>query len=427
MLPVDAMVEPVLGAIETGRLRGRRSPTGSTTSTRASTRTSTPSSTAPSPSSAPKNPNRTGVRANWREPSLTRCRTHASSGESVSQALAASCRDGTDADDGTRRDRRSAPRRLHDSTTRATPGSPSDRSDHRVATQWAPVYDGVFRMPGAPATWRGDLRRRGAGRPATARRSRIASAAALYEVPGRSRDLVEITCLRWKRSMRPGLVVHESAGSPSATSPRSTGSRSSTPELHDARSSRRGSRTPNYLEAVIHAAAPQAAHHVRVDARDVRPARSTRAARASRATADRARALEPGERADRERDGDAAAPDAARARPARAGPAVRGAATRTGCSSPAPMPALPAVADRDRVRQSMQEHLDEFQIAADDRRRNRDHGRRLLAARRAHGDLEAGGDELADADPRGRAPTSPNWRDRGGRTVPLLTPVRELG
>ena len=59
------------------------------------------------------------------------------------------------------------------------------------------------------------------------------------------------------------------------------------------------------------------------------------------ATPDRARAVEPGERADRERDGDAAAPDVPRARPARAGPAVRGTRSATACSSPAPTPALP--------------------------------------------------------------------------------------
>ena len=46
-----------------------------------------------------------------------------------------------------------------------------------------------------------------AGRPAPPRSSHR-SAAELYDVPGRRRDLVEITC-RGERAVRPGLVVHE--------------------------------------------------------------------------------------------------------------------------------------------------------------------------------------------------------------------------
>jgi hypothetical protein len=36
------------------------------------------------------------------------------------------------------------------------------------------------------------------------------SGAALYELPGRRIDLIEITCRRWQRTKKPGLIVHES-------------------------------------------------------------------------------------------------------------------------------------------------------------------------------------------------------------------------
>ena len=32
----------------------------------------------------------------------------------------------------------------------------------------------------------------------------------LYELPGGRDDLVELTCIRWKRTVHPGLIVHES-------------------------------------------------------------------------------------------------------------------------------------------------------------------------------------------------------------------------
>ena len=69
-------------------------------------------------------------------------------------------------------------------------------------------------------------------------------------------------------------------------------------------------------------AAPEATHLLRVDARDLPATRSTRAAWRCR-DADRARMVEPGERRDRERDGNAAVPDVSRARPSRARAAVR--------------------------------------------------------------------------------------------------------
>jgi very-short-patch-repair endonuclease len=81
--------------------------------------------------------------------------------------------------------------------------------DHRVKQRWAQVYDGVFRVRGAPATWRSELLAAtlAAGSPAAISHQ---AAAALYEIPGGRADRVELTCARWKRTVRPGVVVHES-------------------------------------------------------------------------------------------------------------------------------------------------------------------------------------------------------------------------
>jgi len=79
----------------------------------------------------------------------------------------------------------------------------------RIEHQWTRVHDGVFRTAGAAATWRGELL---AATLAAGDRSAIShrSGAALYELPRGRGDLVELSCLRWRRSRHPGLVVHES-------------------------------------------------------------------------------------------------------------------------------------------------------------------------------------------------------------------------
>jgi len=81
--------------------------------------------------------------------------------------------------------------------------------DERVRRRWMLIYDGVYRMPGAPATWRSELL---AAALAGGRGAGIShlSAGGFYEMPGGRRDLVELSCLRWRRSRKPGLVVHES-------------------------------------------------------------------------------------------------------------------------------------------------------------------------------------------------------------------------
>jgi very-short-patch-repair endonuclease len=81
--------------------------------------------------------------------------------------------------------------------------------DRRSREEWSRLYDGVFRVRGAPVTWRGDLLAAALTAGVGAAISHRA-AAALYELPGGRDDRVELTCRRWERSIRPGLVVHES-------------------------------------------------------------------------------------------------------------------------------------------------------------------------------------------------------------------------
>jgi very-short-patch-repair endonuclease len=79
----------------------------------------------------------------------------------------------------------------------------------RSMTLWPAIHEGVFRMPGAVPTWNSELRAAclAATQPGAVSHR---SAAALYGVPGGRADLIEITCRRWNRTQRPGLVVHES-------------------------------------------------------------------------------------------------------------------------------------------------------------------------------------------------------------------------
>lgn len=81
--------------------------------------------------------------------------------------------------------------------------------DRRIHHSWHRIHDGVYRVSGAPPTWKGRLRAACwsvEGIAAISHRS----AAALYELPGGRTDLTELTCVRWRRAREPGLVVHES-------------------------------------------------------------------------------------------------------------------------------------------------------------------------------------------------------------------------
>jgi very-short-patch-repair endonuclease len=74
--------------------------------------------------------------------------------------------------------------------------------------RWEALHDCVYRMAGAPVTWRGGLLAAcwaGGARAVASHRS----AAALWEFPGARRDLTELTCPRWRRARHPGLTTHE--------------------------------------------------------------------------------------------------------------------------------------------------------------------------------------------------------------------------
>ncbi len=79
----------------------------------------------------------------------------------------------------------------------------------RISDQrWRSLYRDVYRINGAPPTWHGDLLAAcwaGGFRAVASHRS----AAELHELPGRRRDMVEITCPRWRRAHLTGLIVHE--------------------------------------------------------------------------------------------------------------------------------------------------------------------------------------------------------------------------
>jgi predicted transcriptional regulator of viral defense system/very-short-patch-repair endonuclease len=75
--------------------------------------------------------------------------------------------------------------------------------------RWIELYHGVYRIAGAPVSWRGALLAAcwaGGTRAVASHRS----AAALHDLPGRATAVAEITCPRWRRTQHGGLVVHES-------------------------------------------------------------------------------------------------------------------------------------------------------------------------------------------------------------------------
>jgi very-short-patch-repair endonuclease len=81
---------------------------------------------------------------------------------------------------------------------------------HRVSERRLhPVHPAVYRVAGSPETWRGNLLAACLAAPGPGVASHR-SAAKLWHLPGASERLVEITCRRWRRVQRSGLVVHES-------------------------------------------------------------------------------------------------------------------------------------------------------------------------------------------------------------------------
>jgi hypothetical protein len=88
-------------------------------------------------------------------------------------------------------------------------GLSRDQRDTRVRVgRWELLHPGVYRMAGAPQTWRGRLLAACWAAEGVAAASHR-SAAELWDLPGASTDVLEITCNRDARSFIEGLVVHE--------------------------------------------------------------------------------------------------------------------------------------------------------------------------------------------------------------------------
>jgi len=88
-------------------------------------------------------------------------------------------------------------------------GFSKDQIDGRVGESWSRFYDGVYRMAGAPPSWRSNLR---AATIAAGEGAAISHrcAAATYGLPTGRMSPIELTCVRWQRTVQPGLLVHES-------------------------------------------------------------------------------------------------------------------------------------------------------------------------------------------------------------------------
>ena len=121
----------------------------------------------------------------------------------------------------------------------------------RVANSWHRVHEGVYRLPGVPRTWRGEVRAAvwAAGEEAAASHR---TAAALYDVPGRRTDIIEVTCRRWERARHPGIVVHEQRRLPPADVTEHEGIRVVTPEMLLVQLAWLRP-FPDFIEMVIHA------------------------------------------------------------------------------------------------------------------------------------------------------------------------------
>ena len=80
------------------------------------------------------------------------------------------------------------------------------RSTARLRTLGG-AYDRVYRVGGAPRSWKGDCSRH-AGQAAIEPSHRTVGGR-VWELPGSRREIAEITCPRWRRAQHDGLVVHE--------------------------------------------------------------------------------------------------------------------------------------------------------------------------------------------------------------------------
>ena len=270
-------------------------------------------------------------------------------------------------------------------------GLTPDQIDYRSGRIWTRLYDGIWRLPGVPVTWESRaLSAAWAGGDDAVVSHR--SAANVYVVPGRRSELIEIACPRWERARHPGVVVHEQRRLGEQDRTIVNGIPVVTPEVMLLQLAS-WKPAPNYLEAVIHALRRQRLiTYSSTHATFIRHARrGLKGVRALRVALER---WNP-ENAPTESEMETLLLQMLR-------------------EYDLPEPVLQfqvldqlgqfvgradAALTQWRITieyQSMTEHLDEFQVAADDRRRNRvlAAGYFPLVARRD--DLRSGGHELAE-------------------------------
>jgi very-short-patch-repair endonuclease len=297
--------------------------------------------------------------------------------------------------------------RSHDSVFSTADASASGLTEPQIRFRalhfWERLHDGVFRVPGSAPSWRGDLRAAimaaGDGAAISHR-----SAAALYDLPSGRRDLIELTCRRWERSVRPGLVVHESRRLDSEDVQLVDGISTTTPELlllHLA------ALRPfeNYVEMMIHAARRKRliTYESTLRTFDRHARRGLKGTRAVRTALERWNPTQ----ATTESEMETMLLQAIRSR-GLPDPVlqfevrdIRGALIgRVDAAYPTSLLAIEY--------DSMQEHSDEFQLARDARRRNRLAAMGYLTLSARHADLRSGGAQLCeqiDAITRRRAAT----------------------
>jgi very-short-patch-repair endonuclease len=263
--------------------------------------------------------------------------------------------------------------------------------DRRVGRSWCLVYEGVYRVSGAPITWHSDLR---AATLAAGEGAAIShrSGAALYEIPGGSREFIELSCIRWRRTVRPGLVVHESRRLDPRDIQLMNGVPVTTPErtLLDL-----ASQFPraNYLEFVIHAARRKRliTYESTKEMFDRHARRGLKGVSALREALER---WDPSSRAT-ESEMETLLLQALRKSGLPEPVAqhdVTDAAGRFVARADVAYPAFRIAIEYD----SMQEHSDEFQIARDAARRNRLLAAGYVVISARHADLKRGGSEICD-------------------------------
>lgn len=269
-------------------------------------------------------------------------------------------------------------------------GLSANQVQRRIGGTWRRLHRGVYALPGVPSSWRTDLLAAVcAGGPGAVASHR--SAAVVYGVPGQRTDIVEITCPRWHRTRTPGLVVHEQRRLPDHDVTTVDGLAIVTPEMLVIQLAA-WKPAPNYVEAVIQALRRNRAityeSMSETFARHAR--RGLRGVRATRVALDRWNPANAPTESEME---------------------TLLVQTLRAHGLPEPVTQFEILDDRGQLvaradaalpqwritveYQSNQEHLDEFQVARDDRRRNRVIAAGYFPLCARADDLRRGGDELA--------------------------------